>query len=315
MPIDKPSFRFDLIRSVSGRYEREFSGAGEPLAQGRERLSPPVDVVVLASESLRRKSAVEFALQGRRVIALPGGKEPPFAETMETARLKIENALYLANRSDQIRTGDRVAIIAADVLSRPAGENKSRVSVTKRKGKPNGLDDVRMTFAEMARLYDDRGIEPYYLVTAGSGIKFVPQENRRPIFLPSSSTVSLDPEIVRYFGTEEGIRQYESEFEDFHRSEAYLNLGHHKPVNFSDAAGGFSGPVLMQMGAITGVDSVPTNEPNFAEHYRNYLYVSFVGIHPAVLETLEPNAGERLRNWPFLNEVARQTMADRGLGT
>lgn len=301
---------------MGGRYEREFLGSGEPLSRGRDL--PPketgplrIDVLAVVSESHRRKTAVEDIV-GIPVITVPGGPEDQLADPIDIAKQKLNFGRMLLRERGVIRPNQTIGMVAADVISRPMGTNRYDVVVAKRTLKPRDPRDILGIFEELSHTYHNsstnKKTDPFYLIEAGSGFESHPGNPNENAYVPGITTVTLDPRMVDFFATDEGFNRYVQEFNHFHQSEIYLNNGRHTPVDITSAAGGLSIPVFMRLGAIKDVDHAPIEAPEFEERLAHASYMSLVGIHPAVLKNLRPDAEQRIRSLPWISTVTDYAM-------
>lgn len=274
--------------------------------------------VVATSSSPRRIEAIKIAFQIDNVTITDGGDEDESQDErviaigkLRKGRGFVEESLWQAQENSGERGKVKRVYIAGDVRNGPFRKNEYGIGDTQSIAKPKALDEVKEVFFSMldaATAPDENHSTPYYALRAGSGVLI--DEPDQDTYLNSryhTTTIMLNPMMIDHLSTDAGFEKYLAECEKLHTSDLYEEVGKKKKPEGESMllhiAGGIELGVLVRMGVVTEIDDVKTSDPQFREKLNETLYFALVGISPKVLDSVDPQASARLKNWDWMNKM------------
>lgn len=268
---------------------------------------PSPSIVILASESQRRKKAAQYLFPSANVKSIPGGKEPQTENMVLIVNKKLDHVLSQARHAIMESPQKQGIIIGADVKIFTLGIYEE--PGVKDRGKPEDALQVREIFEEMYVASRVTEQDPYYLIRSSSAIvDFSQKREYRKSYSPDFTSVKLDPETIGYFSTQEGFDKYLKELDEFFSGQSYLNNGLKMPANIKDITGGLDLAVLTKLGAVKSISfqnsgDITPNDKNFAPVLKRAVFNSTVGFNPVMIKPYEPQVEAKIENWPWLEEV------------
>lgn len=305
-PPQIPELRLDP-RNLQQRFSDQ--GIGEPTSEGRR---PQIDIIAAATTNARRLSLITFLADGVPVIKVPlPDEEPETTKPGKVVRDKLSRGLTIVEslHGENIPSGAKVALIAADTISAPAALDKNGEIIWKHQSKPRKEKDVSRSFRDLeavARRKDTNTAT--YAVSTASGILLMGHEQPQPFIpAPLESELELDVDFLEWMNHQGGLEEYKQNVLEFHRSATYTNGGELHAISVMDIAAGFSIPVITKMGGVVSINGVDREDPGFRNEFLRTVYIAGAGIHPDIARIVNPNLDPK--TWQFPHR-----MADYALG-
>jgi len=264
-----------------------------------------------AGGSLKREAFLRMMAQaqGKFFRKIDGGPEDNTLTTVEIAAGKINHAILELTKSRVINPDSRarIVLIAADVqihspTLKPDGKTVSRTS-----GKPEERYDSRQVFQGMigaAKATRDK--HNYgYLIEASSqsrtlvGTQTINIETNPPNYFH----IALEQQAVDFFATINGARLYSDELNKFLKSPQYLSNGLRHPGCSTEICGGLDLAVLKKLGAVRKINQTPRESSDFDSELESALFAAHVGFDVSVLEQVNPNAQDLIKQWPWAKGI------------
>lgn len=252
----------------------------------------------LASSSMRRKVALE-QIPDLKVVNVGGGEEAPMDDLLTIALSKIAFAYPTILESCRSMSTNLIGVLAADTntLIRVFASSGTQLE---RKNKPHKPETTLNHFRRMSKAAEQSGAG-YYEVAAASAL----QTDNSSLAGVETTRVTLNQEKLNQLALEDGFAQYQENFANFYKSEAYHNSGC-QALEITDISAGISLPVLIKMGVVEQVNEVKLKELRsrvLENTLKKALLNVAVGFSPQVLERIHPDAMACLMGWSWTNEV------------
>jgi hypothetical protein len=277
----------------------------------------PQKLIIYAGTSPKRLSFLRHAFPspGFIIESVPGGEERNIPSVTTIASEKIDFALRRDDIKTRILNGKgNVFILASDVRISPyiqlsTDSHGKTVSL----GKPYDNHQARRTFRRIARAVaneeEDEKQAPFYTVQSGTAIQ---TRYSRPVD-PDFTTIVLDIEKIKHFGTQSGFEEYLKTFEKCYSSPEYRNDNQHPKPNLTDIAAGISLIPLLMEGAVMQIDGIERENPEFRSAVKMALYKVNVGFSEKLLKTLRPDIETVINKWPWLENMTAMALRESPL--
>ncbi|MCL5019054.1 MAG: Maf family protein [Patescibacteria group bacterium] len=276
----------------------------------RDREPKPQTVVVYAGTSPRRQSFIEHAFASPQftVLGYPAGEEPEIDDVHKIMNGKIDYVLRKLQQEGKIKAKDKPIVIAADIRTRVLthGDQEAGCTYTESRGKPKSTQEVQRMFRKMSQTSKRSSSPPFYIVESASGVQF----NGDRISTKHTTIAVLNPEVVEYFSTDAGFADYQNNFARYYASRVYANNGKHPPAGVTDVAAGLSLPVLIESNAISELDGIPSNSPDFRQAVKIGIYNVGVGISPHLLRPVQPRIEQIINGWGWLEGCTAHVLGE-----
>ena len=286
----------------------------EASGSGREIREAPDLVIVYAGTNPSRLRLLEHVTRRTDfpVVSVPGGDEDPNDDVLDISSEKVQHAKKIARDVREFNPSDRLAIIAADVKSRPYMLDKNGHRAQFSLPRPRNAEEIRETMAGMIEAADQdkknasHTPSPFYTIESGSyGI--ITQPRRRAIELPKGpNSMSIElyrSKLERMVESDKRFWGYLDEAEKFYSSPEYTDGGKVAPITAPEIASGLSIEAFLRLKAVRSINGVHVNSPDFRRLARRAIYFADVGIHPNTLGTLIPESGRLIESWPYTDRT------------
>lgn len=276
----------------------------------KDREPKPQTVVVYAGTSPRRQSFIEHAFASPQftVLSYSGGDEPETDDVHRIMNGKIDHVLKKLKDEGRISAKDKPIVIAADIRTRVLthGDQEAGSTYTESRGKPKSIQEVQRMFRKLAQTSKRSSSPPFYIVESASGVQF----NGDRISTKHTTIAVLDPEVVEYFSTDAGFADYQNNFARYYASRVYANNGKHPPAGVTDVAAGLSLPVLIKSNAVSELDGIPSDSPEFRQTVKIGIYNVGVGISPHLLRPVQPKIEQIINGWGWLEGCTAHVLGE-----
>lgn len=265
------------------------------------RVSPAEDLtVVYAGTSKRREAFIKHVLpENATYWRVDGGDEEDIADVKSIMLAKIKTARRRINPKGNtafIASDARTSVLTPGDFSSP--------TYLESLPKPNSVEGPKTVFDRMQLAAEQSEGVPYYTIFAASGIEYQGKKTATT----ETTTIQLDPNVIKHLATDEGYPVYLRAFEGFYSSPSYTKEIPHK-VHVTDLSAGLSLPVLTSIGAVTAVDGARIEDKElFRKALRRGIHVAAVGIAPAIMNQVQPEAQQKYERWSWLDGVVEHSL-------
>lgn len=260
--------------------------------------------VIYAGQSLRREIFLKTCFPDKPILTFNIDPEPKIDNVHEIMKFKLRKVLNLV----QTKEGD--VIFAADTRTKtPVMDNDTGASRLIAKSKPNSLEEVKETFKAMFKVSKKEGKAPSYSVEAASGAYYL---NHRVEFfsVQDSCLVVLNEKKISEIITDEGFLKYLKLFDEFYTSSPYEKDGIKRLTPFN-LSGGISLPVLVKMGVVESVHSIPIKSPIFRNVFKYAVQTVAVGMAVDLVDLFGANGQDLINQWPWLSGVVDHSLNNK----
>lgn len=281
-----------------------------------------ISQVIYAGRSVRRTAALQYVLPDVEVISIPGGDERDIADVALIAEEKVDHveavisteayrcAVNLGNITavTELLSSEKnyygLAVIAADTRTKtPSCQGRGDgVYDWFSKGKPGNSVQVYEHFESMDQA-ERMGKPPCYSVDTATTLRMY-EPVKKKIREVDKVIVSLKSRAAYWLASCGGFETYLQAFRRFYDSDLYSS-GHVCPT---DISAGISLPVLTSLRVVDNINGISVDNPHFQQVYKESLYSVAVGMHPKVLNEINPEAGQRINEWGWLNEITERSL-------
>ncbi|MDP2638546.1 MAG: Maf family protein [Candidatus Levybacteria bacterium] len=263
--------------------------------------------IYCASTSSRRTAFLKHCFPTSSHLTFFGGTEAKIPNVIQISKGKIDFVRpHMPNMKDR-KSHEIAVLISADTATNTLSTD-GNITFLENHGKPKQEGEIIDVFQKMKQAAQIEENFPYYQIISGSNaiIRNNIKEDRASGSV--SSIVFLDPEKVAYFSTHEGFSEYCKEARKFFLSQAYKQSESSRPMNLTDVSGGISLPVLVYSDAVTAINDISREDPEFFAEFKKTLYYATVGFSPDILRSVKPDIDKVIDTWPWLNGVAQHAI-------
>lgn len=264
-------------------------------------LSSPQSIVYAGSSS-RRSIFLQSAFPSQTHYSILIGSEPA-VDIAQVVHHKLDVACEQGVPQDTC-----VAVIAADTNTViPTFDHLTQGITLSSKGKPTGFEEVRHAFHQIAKVAEVRNEPPFYLVDSASAMLHL-NSSRHLVTDREACVIVLEEGGLRELGDEKGFEKYLREFQAFYSRPPYTT--HDMEIGITDLSGGISLPVLVKMGLVTSVNGIARTDGRFRDVLQYGIHTAAIGVSPRILNTVQINGEEMIKNWPWLNSVVDSALSN-----